>query len=271
MIQPKEVNAFAGKAGVKDTQIEKDYVISWVLYGIAKNNFLKENLVFKGGTVLKKVYFPDYRFSEDLDFTFKGDFNIAAIKAAFTELIKSVYEASRITLSLKDETEHETGNYNFYISYIGPLGGSGENKDIKVDISKDELICNDPELKEIINLYSDLTKEKYSMLCYTLDEIAGEKMRSLMQRTAPRDIYDLWYLFEMDGYDIEDCVFTFQEKAKFKKLNPKDLLIVAEKKEGTFAKHWKNHLSDQMTSPPDFTKVWRELGKHWKKFQKFIR
>src|ERR1035437_1952417 len=145
MIQPKEINAFAGKAGVKDTQIEKDYVISWVLYGIPKNTFLKENLVFKGGTVLKKVYFTDYRFSEDLDFTFKGDFNIDAIKAAFTELIKSVYDASRITLALKDETQHETGNFNFYISYTGPMGGGGAGKDIKVDICKDELIHNEPE------------------------------------------------------------------------------------------------------------------------------
>ncbi|CAN5145726.1 hypothetical protein BH20BAC1_BH20BAC1_03460 [soil metagenome] len=25
--------------------------------------------VFKGGTCLRKCYFPDYRFSEDLDFT----------------------------------------------------------------------------------------------------------------------------------------------------------------------------------------------------------
>jgi predicted nucleotidyltransferase component of viral defense system len=270
MIQPKEVNSFAGKAGVKDTQIEKDYVISWVLYGITKNTFLKENLIFKGGTVLKKVYFPDYRFSEDLDFTFKGDFNIAAIKSAFTELIKSVYEASRITLSLKDETQHETGNFNFYISYIGPLGGSGENKDIKVDISKDELIHNEPEEKKIINAYSDLVNETYGMLCYSLDEIAAEKMRSLLQRTAPRDIYDLWYLFEMDGYDIEDCIFTFQAKAKFKKLDAKDFLKIIEKKEGIFAKHWKDHLTNQMTSPPDFNKVWRELGKAWKRFQKFI-
>lgn len=47
----------------------KDYVLSWLLLGISKNPILSDNLVFKGGTVLKKVYFPDYRFSEDLDFT----------------------------------------------------------------------------------------------------------------------------------------------------------------------------------------------------------
>lgn len=171
MIQPGEIQSIAGKEGVRDTQIEKNYVISWVTYGIANNPFLKENLIFKGGTMLKKVYFADYRFSEDLDFSFNGkDFEIDVIKAAFTELIKWVYEESRITLSVKDETQHETGNFNFYLSYTGPLGGVGANKDIKVDISQDELIYNAPEEKKIINVYSDLEQEKYSILCYTLGE-----------------------------------------------------------------------------------------------------
>ncbi|GAI08967.1 unnamed protein product [marine sediment metagenome] len=48
--------------------LEKDYVLSWILIGIAKSKIC-DMLSFKGGTALKKFYFPDYRFSEDLDFT----------------------------------------------------------------------------------------------------------------------------------------------------------------------------------------------------------
>lgn len=270
MIQPREIQSIAGKEGVRDTQIEKDYVISWVIYGIANNPFLKENLIFKGGTVLKKVYFSDYRFSEDLDFTFIGkDFDIEAIKAAFNELIEWVYEKSRISLSVQDETQHDTGNYNFYLSYTGPLGGAGANKDIKVDISQDELIYNTPEEKQIINTYSDL-EEEYSIFCYSLGEVIAEKMRSVMQRTAPRDIYDLWYLFEVEGQDIEDHIFAFQDKTKHKGYDPNKLIKVIEQKEKTFAKHWKDHLSNQMTEIPDINDVWRKLGKHWRKFQRFI-
>ena len=58
--------------GLRDTQIEKDYVIGWVLKGISNNKFLLESLVFKGGTALRKIYFTEYRLSEDLDFTFNG-------------------------------------------------------------------------------------------------------------------------------------------------------------------------------------------------------
>jgi predicted nucleotidyltransferase component of viral defense system len=59
--------------GLSGEIIEKDYIISWVLDGIAANKKLRNELIFKGGTALKKCYFGNYRFSEDLDFTAKED------------------------------------------------------------------------------------------------------------------------------------------------------------------------------------------------------
>ena len=47
-------------------------MITWVLWGISQNAFLKKNLIFKGGTCLKKIHIPDY-FSEDMDFTLQKD------------------------------------------------------------------------------------------------------------------------------------------------------------------------------------------------------
>ncbi len=49
--------------------VEKDYALSYLLAGIAKQPELNHSLVFKGGTALKKVFFGDYRFSVDLDFS----------------------------------------------------------------------------------------------------------------------------------------------------------------------------------------------------------
>jgi predicted nucleotidyltransferase component of viral defense system len=69
MIKPGEIQQKANAVGVRDQQIEKDYILSWILFGISKHEHLSKTIVFKGGTVLKKVYFEDYRFSEDLDFT----------------------------------------------------------------------------------------------------------------------------------------------------------------------------------------------------------
>ena len=115
MIRPGEIQTIATKLGLRDTQIEKDYVIGWVLKGISETDILKEKLIFKGGTALRKIYFPDYRLSEDLDFTFGGDvLNTDEIKKLFADLIKWVYAESRITLNIQDQTQHQTGNYNFY-------------------------------------------------------------------------------------------------------------------------------------------------------------
>ncbi len=270
MIKPGEINSIAGRAGVRDTQIEKDYVISWVLYGISENEILKSSLAFKGGTVLKKAYFEDYRFSEDLDFTYIGkEFDSTQIKTHFQKVLDWILEKSRIRLAIKDDFTHTTGNYNFYLTYIGPLGGTGANKDIKVDIASDELMCHSPENRKILHSYTDLSA--HETLCYTISEIISEKMRSLMQRTAPRDIYDLWYLFEIHGEDIQDYIHTFMEKARFKKKDPVKFIEELTKKEKTFQIHWKDHLSSQMNEIPDFSEVWRALGKHWKKFEKAIK
>jgi predicted nucleotidyltransferase component of viral defense system len=58
----------AREVQVRDQQIEKDYIFSWILNGVSQHEQFSKLIVFKGRTVLKKVYFADYRFSEDLDF-----------------------------------------------------------------------------------------------------------------------------------------------------------------------------------------------------------
>ena len=57
---------------VSQMVVEKDYALSYLLAGVAANPDLSGTLIFKGGTALKKLYFGDYRFSEDLDFSTKG-------------------------------------------------------------------------------------------------------------------------------------------------------------------------------------------------------
>ena len=44
MIQQKEISRMAARYRVRDTQIEKDYILTWLLFGIAKQPFLREAL-----------------------------------------------------------------------------------------------------------------------------------------------------------------------------------------------------------------------------------
>lgn len=270
MIKPGQIQNISNRLGIRDTQIEKDYVIGWILNGISNNQFLKNRLLFKGGTALRKIYFPDYRLSEDLDFTYHGkDYKVEDINNKVKSLIGWLKKEVRINLEIQDEKEHQTGNYNFYLSYIGPLGGVGANKSIKVDIANDEKLCNDPIEKVVHNEYSDLN-EDFKISSYTLEEIIAEKMRSLMQRTMPRDLYDIWYMFEVENKNIEDFIFDFQDKTKFKKLDSQKFTETVLRKEATFKAQWETSLQQQIKDIPNFDEVWRTLGKHWRKYNKAI-
>lgn len=62
--------------------VEKDYVLGWILAAIYQNPFFAHTWIFKGGTCLKKCFFREYRFSEDLDFTVneKSPINLETLK-----------------------------------------------------------------------------------------------------------------------------------------------------------------------------------------------
>ncbi len=65
----------------------------------------------------------------------------------------------------------------------------GSNKSVKVDISKSEKLEFESVLKPAFIAYSDI--EEHQLLCYRLEEVLVEKMRSVMQRMQARDFYDI--------------------------------------------------------------------------------
>src|SRR5437667_7786515 len=92
--------------------LERDYLLSWVLAGIGQIESLNSHLVFKGGTALKKCYFGDYRFSEDLDFSaLQGSPSGAdmekAVKAACEAAAKMLDEYAPVEITCERYTEKE--------------------------------------------------------------------------------------------------------------------------------------------------------------------
>lgn len=266
MIRPGEVQQKARDVGVRDQQIEKDYILSWILLGISRHEWLSKIIVFKGGTVLKKIYFVDYRFSEDLDFTLldNGTTNEQLFdwfKAAF-EFIK---EETTIPLEVIDNNEHGDGGINFYISYIGPLGGRGNNKRVKVDISRSERLEFEPVFCPAFIEYSDL--ENYNLLCYPLEEVLIEKLRSVMQRMAARDFYDIWYLLVQHGMEANSYEVEFKNKCLSKGINPADFPKKLAERLPQYKGRWKNSMSEQIQNLPEFDQVDREVQRRLKRLQ----
>ena len=267
MIKPGDIQKKANQVGVRDQQIEKDYILSWILWGVANHEQLSKILVFKGGTVLKKVYFEDYRFSEDLDFTLlNNEISNEQIFDWFKETFEEIKEEANIPLDIIDDNEHEDGGINFYIGYVGPLGGSGNNKKVKVDISRSEKLEFEPIMRNAIVDYSDL--EDYKLVCYPLEELLVEKLRCTMQRTQPRDYYDIWYLVEVEKMEVEYFTNEFRNKCTSKELKPEDFHAKLDLKLPQYKARWKNSMNDQIKDLPDFEQVEREVNRKIKNWMK---
>lgn len=123
-----------GERRIPEAVLEKDYCLSWFLVGISATS-LRDILVFKGGTAIKKCYIPDYRFSEDLDFTLREETPFEVIQGHLDEAFRRTEEASgvKIRFSRYDRHSHEN-SHTFYLAYEGPLPGAA-GKEVKVDIT----------------------------------------------------------------------------------------------------------------------------------------
>jgi predicted nucleotidyltransferase component of viral defense system len=266
MIEQKEINKIATKNRVSDRQIEKDYVLSWLLFAISKNKILSKALVFKGGTVLKKAYFEYYRFSEDLDFTLITEtLSNQQILLEFRNLFNFIKEESNIDMQIdeKKQTIYESGSLQFYIDYIASLQGSIGSRDLKIDITRGEILETKFEIKTIFRNYSDL-EEDFQFQCYSLAEILIEKMTALMGRTEPRDLYDFWYLTEIERIEIQEYLFEFQNKARHKKQDPKRFMEKVMSKEIVFKRDWEKKLVSQIHDLPKYEEVFRKAKRYFK-------
>jgi predicted nucleotidyltransferase component of viral defense system len=200
MILKQEIISLAGILQLQPTTVEKDYVLSWVLYGISQNSKLSE-WYFKGGTCLKKCYFETYRFSEDLDFTVPQGavYSEEDIKAVLNDIADFVYENAGINLMTRDIEVKESINKNgrkTYVAkytYLGPLNlPSRQQQRIKFDITDDEIIVDEHDMRDVFHLYSDAPTPSGKVRCYSVNEILAEKTRAIYERQGrARDIYDI--------------------------------------------------------------------------------
>lgn len=224
MIKKEEILDLSRQLGLFPTTIEKDYVLGWILAGIVNHSAIAKDWVFKGGTCLKKCYFGNYRFSEDLDFTLlkSNQVNVDFLEAVFDQIGEWVYAESGIHLDAfrfeiyrnKSEGLSVQGRFKFQ----GPLRQKTNFPTIKLDLTSDEIVVLPPEIRPILHDYSDGPIDTSGILCYPKDEVFSEKLRALMQRSRPRDLYDVVHLFQKQKLDLATVKEVATQKFQFKKL-----------------------------------------------------
>ena len=199
--------------------LERDYLLSWILAGIQRVDVLKGTLVFKGGTALKKCFFGDYRFSEDLDFTGVDAVPLgaemdAAMQEACNQATKLLdpYAPVEIVCGRHVEREpHPGGQAAFDIHARLPWQRQAQTN-VMVEISIDETLLRPPLRRAIIHDYGEPFDTE--VLVYSLEEIVAEKLRAILQhartlerrgwvRSRARDYYDLWRILGAYGPQLD--------------------------------------------------------------------
>jgi uncharacterized protein len=108
---------------------------------------LKPVLAFKGGTALKRCYYANYRFSEDLDFTLREAISFEEIRARLERVYGIVQEQSGIAFTFDRQDPARANTHTFYLRYTGPLPG---NDDVKVDVTLNEVFSFPLEDKPVL-------------------------------------------------------------------------------------------------------------------------
>lgn len=207
------------RLGVPWEVLERDYLLSWVLAGLASVDELRASLVFKGGTCLRKCYFGDYRFSEDLDFsTFgaapAGDALEATLQRACATVVQLLDEITPIEVSCERYVErdpHPGGQEAFTIRARLPWQRTAHTR-VLVEITRDEAILRPIESRAVLHAYDE--PFDVHVQTYALDEVIAEKLRALLQhaaklrqrgwsRSRARDYYDLWRI--LNAYKLQDA------------------------------------------------------------------
>lgn len=274
MIPRAELFAVAEDTGLLPTTVEKDYVLGWVLFGIAQHPVLARWL-FKGGTCLKKCYFDTYRFSEDLDFTIPSGvpYDADPIRNELLEVGAWVQEETGIELPPDglevEESVNKRGAQTFMVrvTFLGPMQlARAQRQRLRFDLSNDEIVVDQPELREVFHGYSDAPAIVPHMRCYTLHEIVAEKVRALVERVGrARDVYDVVNVgrnlrAEVSQERVQEIVAA---KFTFKALGvPNVDAILAGIDQQVFAADWSNALRHQLVVLPpaeEFAAALREV------------
>jgi len=255
MISKAELQRLANREKIALGVLEKDYVLTEVLKSLSQVVSLNDLLVFKGGTALRKVYFTDWRYSEDLDFTAKHEMKEEELRQSLDEWYSQVEQSSQIRLTTK--MLHKPNGYaRVRAQFIGPLAYPGM---IFMDLSFDELLCLAPELRQILS--KPFSSEGQKVLAYRLEELLAEKIRSLLERGKSRDYYDVWRLFKekTSGLDFKLLGEVLVKKLIHKKLNLTGINDFLPKDIDALKQYWVSELEQQINQLPSLEVVIEEL------------
>jgi predicted nucleotidyltransferase component of viral defense system len=226
MIDRQEIENKAKEFGIHTSNLQRDYVFGWLLYGIYSSSPLRQSLVLKGGNCFRKAYFPSTRFSRDLDFGTEGGVDENLLCDEFNNVCTLVqaqsgvtFETSRNSVTLQQEIDDRRKVYDVRL-YFKDFYGNPDKFTISVslDITEFDKIYLPVQTRMLIHPYSDSDVCRAEIRCLKLEEMLAAKLKCLLQRREVSDLYDLVFSIFINkdlNVNRQEIVSTFLRKTIF--------------------------------------------------------
>ncbi|MBS4012671.1 MAG: nucleotidyl transferase AbiEii/AbiGii toxin family protein [Bacteroidetes bacterium] len=191
---------------IEFSQVEQDLIISRTLVEIFSDDFLRENLAFRGGTALHKLYLnPASRYSEDIDLVQIKPGPVNPIMKRIGEVV-SFFEEKRTT---QVRGHGARALYRF----------TSEYEEIRMRL-KLEINCKEHfNVLDWVDIHFEVESEWVSGMAeiktYNINELLGTKLRALYQRSKGRDLFDLDYARQNIDLNYEEIISCFKEYISF--------------------------------------------------------
>ncbi|MCX6742470.1 MAG: nucleotidyl transferase AbiEii/AbiGii toxin family protein [Candidatus Pacearchaeota archaeon] len=247
MIRKEATGFIKEKTGINKREfIEKDLILSQLLFHLSKEKYFFDNYAFKGGTCLIKCYLGYYRFSEDLDFTYINQKELEGksmnqMRKLVSDKIDKVAEilekiAKPLDLRFKadkqDKDHFQFGGSNAFVTFKLWYKSTESDKEnfIKLQINYieklnyaiKEIKAKTLLLKDFEKEFSSLFPEEFEFLkpakikTYDIKEVLIEKIRAILTRRGvkARDFIDVYKITKLENLKLEDFKKEIIDKIK---------------------------------------------------------
>ena len=186
-----------------DMQVEQDLILSRAIIEIFSNPFLSEQLAFRGGTALHKLFFtPAARYSEDIDL-------VRTEKGGIKEIIDELRDCLEPWLG--QPKTRQTGQSFKLLFYFSPEVSPSIKQKIKIEINIHESYAVLDRLKVPFSVQSTWFAHETKVNTFQLEELLATKLRALYERKKGRDAFDLWLAIKEKKFDASKTVAVFSE------------------------------------------------------------
>jgi predicted nucleotidyltransferase component of viral defense system len=181
----------AADSGFRAETLEKVIRLGQLANEIGRHPYLGPRLLLKGGSAIQLGGAMPQRLSVDLDYNYVGQLERAAMLAERPELERVVRRLARSTGYQVTASADAHAGRKFHLGY---LSHAGEPDRIELDINYQMRLPLGAPVER--TLWQPIAAEPVLVLTVSDQELWAGKIAALLDRTMPRDLFDVAHLRE---------------------------------------------------------------------------